>query len=44
MIKRNHKQFLKEDAMALVSLHVISLSLIYIKETNSWQEMFPALV
>lgn len=44
MIKRNHKQFLKQDIMALVLLNVISLSLIYIKETNSCQEMFPTLI
>jgi len=44
MIKRNHKQLLKQDVMALVLLHVIGLSLIYIKETNSWQEMFPTVV
>lgn len=42
MIKGNHKQFLKQDIMALVLLHVISLSLISSKEANSWHEMFPS--
>lgn len=43
-MKRDHKHFLKQDIMALVLLYVISLSLIYIKEPNSWQEMFPTLI